>query len=229
MSSSSPTPGTSRPGTTRTVPSPRSSRSSTRRIQLVSWEDAGMSNLDGKVAIVTGAGRGLGRSHALLLAQRRRAGRRQRPRRRVGRHRLRQPAGAAGRRGDRGHRRQGRRQLRQLLGLEGRRGPRQAGRRHVRRPGHPRQQRRHPARQDELQHGRVRLGLGHRRPPQGPLRAVALRREVLAQPSARPATRSTAASSTPRASPGCSATPVRSTTPPRRPASPRWRSCSGAR
>src|SRR5947208_15100034 len=28
-----------------------------------------MSNLDGKVAIVTGAGRGLGRSHALLLAQ----------------------------------------------------------------------------------------------------------------------------------------------------------------
>ena len=28
-----------------------------------------MGALDGKVAIVTGAGRGLGRSHALLLAQ----------------------------------------------------------------------------------------------------------------------------------------------------------------
>ncbi len=36
---------------------------------------------DGKVAIVTGAGNGLGRSHALLLARARRQGRRQRPRR----------------------------------------------------------------------------------------------------------------------------------------------------
>ena len=41
-----------------------------------------MPNLEGKVAIVTGAGRGIGREHALALARAGREGRRQRPRRR---------------------------------------------------------------------------------------------------------------------------------------------------
>ena len=41
----------------------------------------------------------------------------------------------------------------------------------VRRARHAREQRRHPPGQDELQHGRGRLGRGHPRPPQGPLRA----------------------------------------------------------
>ena len=43
-----------------------------------------------------------------------------------------------------------------------------------------RQQRRHPARQDELQHGRGGVGCRHRRPPEGPLRAVEVRGELLA-------------------------------------------------
>ena len=42
----------------------------------------------------------------------------------------------------------------------------------VRRARRPRQQRRHPARQDELQHDRGRVGLGHQGPPQGSLRTV---------------------------------------------------------
>ena len=46
----------------------------------------------------------------------------------------------------------------------------------VRRPRRAHQQRRNPARQDELQHGRGRVGPGHRRPPEGPLRDLALRR-----------------------------------------------------
>ena len=54
--------------------------------------------------------------------------------------------------------------------------------------------------------------------PQGPLRAVAVRRRLLARSGPRPATApSTAGSSTPAASPATSAWSARSTTPPRRP------------
>ena len=58
-----------------------------------------MGTLEGKVAIVSGSGRGIGREIALKLAERRRARRRQRPRRRAGQ--------GDGRR-DRGRRRPGR-------------------------------------------------------------------------------------------------------------------------
>ena len=71
--------------------------------------------------------------------RRQRRGWRQR-RIRVGRH-----AGRAGRRRDRGPGRRGRRQRRRHLRLGGRPAPRQRGDRGVRRPRHPRQQRRHPA------------------------------------------------------------------------------------
>ena len=63
------------PGEIVTLP-PRSERCpSLRRVGL----------LAGKIAVVTGAGGGIGRGHARLLAARRRARRRQRPRRRTGR------------------------------------------------------------------------------------------------------------------------------------------------
>ena len=48
-----------------------------------------------------------------------------------------------------------------------------------------RQQRRDPPGQDELQHGRGRVGRGHRRPPQGPLHDESVRRVVLAPEVAR--------------------------------------------
>ena len=56
-----------------------------------------MGALDGRVAIITGAGRGIGREHALLFAARGGQGRRERPRRRGRRHRRRPHAGPAGR------------------------------------------------------------------------------------------------------------------------------------
>ena len=140
-----------------------------------------MSSLDGKVAIVTGAGRGLGRSHALLLAREGAqvvvndpggewdgSGSDSRPAQQVVEE-IEATGGKAVANFD------------SCSSWKARRRARQAGRRHVRRPQHPRQQRRDPARQDELQHGGGRLGLRHRRAPQGPLRAVALRREVLAR------------------------------------------------
>ena len=60
-----------------------------------------MGLLDGKVVIITGAGGGIGRAHALLFAERGRQDRRQRPRRRARRHRRRARAPAEqGRRRD---------------------------------------------------------------------------------------------------------------------------------
>ena len=72
------------------------------------------------------------------------------------------------------------RQRRERLVVERRRADDPAGGRRVRSARRARQQRGHPARQDELQHGRGRVGRRHRRPPQGPLRAVAVRGELLA-------------------------------------------------
>ena len=80
-----------------------------------------MGLLDGKVALVTGAGGGLGRTHALLLAQGRRRGRGQRSRRRAGRHRRRDRDGRPGRPGDPGRGRPSGRRLR--LGVRRRRPP----------------------------------------------------------------------------------------------------------
>ena len=122
---------------------------------------------DGKVAIITGAGGGLGREHALSLAKRGALRGRQRPRRR--RRRL----GQLGRPGpDGGRRDQGgrwRRHRRHQLGgdARGRRGDRADGDRRLRARRHRHQQRRHPARQDLPQHdaGPPRPGAG--RPPQG--------------------------------------------------------------
>ena len=128
-----------------------------------------MGLLDGKVAIVTGAGHGIGRGHALELAQRGRHGARQRPRqhpRRRGRGQGRRPH----RRPHRGARRRGRRQLRGRRRLRGRRPHDRAGGRRLRPPRHPRQQRRHRPRRHDLVDDRAGLGLGHPRPPQGHLR-----------------------------------------------------------
>ena len=142
-----------------------------------------MGLLDGKVAVVTGAGRGIGREEALLLAARGRPGRRQRRRCRAARRgRRRRAPGRGGRRPDQGERRRGRGQRRrhQLVGRRQERGG--PGDRHLRLARHPRQQRRDPAGQDVLQHGRVGLGRRDPGPPQGPLRGHPPRRRLLAQP-----------------------------------------------
>ncbi len=171
-----------------------------------------MGMLEGKTAIVSGAGRGIGRAEALLLAAEgakvivndvgaARARRRQR----------RAPCRADGAGHQVGRGRRPAQQQRRELVVRGR-GPGGPGRRRLGQARHPRQQRRHPARQDELQHGGVRLGRRHPRPPEGPLRPVALRRRALAQPLQGRRATSRAASSTRPRRPGSSATPGRPTT-----------------
>ena len=128
-----------------------------------------MGLLDGKVAIVTGAGRGIGREEALLLAS-------------EGAKVIVNDVGASvqGEGGDKhpaeevvdpsrsgGQRGGGQLLRRQLMG--GGQGPGRPGRGHVRSTRHPGQQRRNPAGQDELQHGGVGLGRCHPGPPEGPL------------------------------------------------------------
>ncbi len=109
---------------------------------------------DGKVAIITGAGGGLGRAARAGAGPAGRAGRRQRPRRRGRRHRQRHGRGPGGGRRDHGRGRRGRRQLRLGGHPRGRRGDRPDRRRRLRPRRHRRQQRRHPPRQVVPEHGR---------------------------------------------------------------------------
>ena len=136
-----------------------------------------MGVLDGKVAIVTGAGRGNRARDRAPVRPRRRQGRGQRPRRRDRRHRR----VARRRRGggrDPWRRRRGGRELRQRRHHRRRQGHLRHRDPELRRLRHPGQQRRHPARPHHLQDGRGRLGRRHRRPPQGPLQLLAAVRPV---------------------------------------------------
>ena len=115
--------------------------------------DETMGICDGRVVIVTGSGRGIGREHALAYA---------REGAKVvvndlggdmhGDGGVAEP-GDGGRRGDQGDGRRGGRRRRERRRLRGR-GPHGAARdRHVRPPRHARQQRRHPPRPHARQHG----------------------------------------------------------------------------
>ena len=116
-----------------------------------------MGSLDGRVAIITGAGRGLGREHALLFAA---EGAKIVVNDRGGANdgAGATPAGRRGRQRDRGAGRRGHRQRRRRLRLGGRAAARQRGHRGLRRARHPRQQRRHPPRPRARQHDRGRVG-----------------------------------------------------------------------
>ena len=100
-----------------------------------------------------------------------------------------------------------------------RRTHRRARCRHLRPARHPRQQCRHPARRDELQHHRRAVGFGDHGALEGTHGDVPSRGEALARPRQGGRGDRGAASSTPRASRASTARPGRSTTRPRRPGS----------
>jgi NAD(P)-dependent dehydrogenase (short-subunit alcohol dehydrogenase family) len=140
-----------------------------------------MTSLDGRVAIITGAGRGIGREHALLFAEEGAKvvvndlggandgeGSDQTPAEEVAAE-IRARGGEAIANADNVADWEGAQHLVNSA-IEGVRGPR-----------HRRQQRRHPARPCHRQHDRGRVGRGHRRPPQGPLRTDALGGRLLAR------------------------------------------------
>ena len=135
-----------------------------------------MGALDGRVAIITGAGRGLGPRARAAVRERGRQGRGERPRRRHARRGRRPELGDADRRRDQGDGRRGGRQRRERRRLGRRAAAGATGGRHVRRPARAREQRRHPARPRDHQHDRGRVGRGDHRAPEGSLRADASRR-----------------------------------------------------
>ena len=137
---------------------------------------------DGRVVVITGAGRGIGREHALVLRPRGGQGRGQRPGRRDGRERLLDRARRRGRRRDPGHGRRGHRQRRRRLGLRRCGPPDPVGHRHLRDDRRAGQQRRHPARPHAGQHDHRGVGRRHQGPPARHLRPDPPRRGVLAQP-----------------------------------------------
>ena len=122
--------------------------------------------VSGKVAIVTGAARGIGRGIALGAGAGGRQGRRLRHRREPAGRRHRRRPGAAGRRRDQEGGRRGDRLDAVDRRAEERRGDRQGRARRLRPRRHPRQQRRHPARRDLPPHEPRGLAGRARRPPQ---------------------------------------------------------------
>ena len=117
---------------------------------------------------------------AARRARRPRAG--ERLRRGARRQRRRRRAGPGGGRRDHGGRWRGGGQRRRRVVVRRRCRAGAAGDRPVRRPRRARQQRRDPARPDDLHDDRGRVGRGDPRPPEGHLRAHAPRRRVLARP-----------------------------------------------
>ena len=180
-----------------------------------------MGILEGKVAIVTGAGRGVGRGEALELAAPGRQGRRQRSRRLARRRGRRQ---GAGRRGRRDHQGAGGEAVANYDDVADWDGAEHLVDQAIDTFGgarHRREQRRHPARRIDREHDRGRLRLGDPRAPQGHVRHDPPRRRLLAGASRRTAQAQRPPSSTPSSARACRATPARPTTARRRPASPR--------
>ena len=137
---------------------------------------------DGRVVIVTGSGRGIGREHALAYA-------------REGAKVVVNDLGGDmhGEGGDPSPAMEVVEEIKAMGGeavADGENvadfagaGPHGAARdRHVRSPRHARQQRRHPARPHARQHGGERVGRGDRGPPQGRVLADPPRGRVLARP-----------------------------------------------